>query len=106
MQAGQLRHQITIQQQSTSLVGGERVTTWTTVVQTWAAISPLSGREYLNAATVNANVSHRIVMRYQSGIGSAMRVQYGTRVFDIQSVLNIDERNREMHLLCLERLNA
>ncbi len=32
-----------------------------------------------------------------------MWVMYGERRFDIQSVINVNERNVELQLMCLER---
>ena len=47
-------------------------------------------------------MSHKIRMRYQAGITHKMRVAWGTRLFEIESVLNVGERNREIVLMCSE----
>ena len=41
-------------------------------------------------------------MRYLSGIVPKMRVKVGSRIFDILSIINVDERNRELQLMCRE----
>lgn len=49
-------------------------------------------------------VSHRIVMRYQKGIESNMRVKFGSRKFDIISPpINNYERNEELLMFAKER---
>lgn len=102
MRAGKLRHKIEIQSVSGSENDfGERVDEWTTDATVSAAIEPLRGSERLLAQQVQANVSHLIIMRYRA-VTSDQRVKFGSRIFDIQAVLNIDERNRETHLACAE----
>lgn len=106
MQAGQLRHSITIQKRTSTVSHGEQSTTWTDFVRAFASVQPLTGREALVSRQETADVSHKVIMRYQAGITPAMRVSYNGRFFDVQAVLNIDERNRELHLLCIENVNG
>jgi len=75
---------------------------WADVATIWASIEPLSGREFFAAQQVNAEVTTRIRTRYLAGIKSSMRVVYGSRIFDIQSIIDIEERHTEMHLMCKE----
>jgi len=51
---------------------------------------------------VNSEVTTRMRGRYLNGISSIMRVKYGTRIFSIVAVINIDERNREIEILAKE----
>jgi len=105
MNAGWLRHRITIQEgTSTRSASGAVVEGWVTHVAAWASIEPLRGQEYLAAKAQEAAVSVRIRMRYQAGITQAMRVLYGSRVFEIVSVINYLEKNKELQLMCKEIL--
>lgn len=106
MRAGALRHSVSIQRKimTTDSHGGP-VEAWDTVCTTNASIEPLQGREFIAAQAVNAETTGRIRMRYRSGIVPAMRVIFGTRVFNIQSVINPEERNRELILMVSEGLN-
>lgn len=103
MRAGQLRHRIVIQQlaEGRDSAGGI-AETWITFVTLPAAVEPLKGREYFQSDQLNAEVSHRIKVRYYPGILPKMRVSWGTRIFRVEAVLNIDERNREIQLMCTE----
>lgn len=76
--------------------------TWQDVATMWASVEPISGKEYIMLQNTNSELILRIRMRYIPGITNAMRVKYGERVFDIQSVINYKELNREMHLMCTE----
>lgn len=105
MEAGKLRHRITIQQRSSTQDSyGQPLVAWTDVATVWCAIDPLSGRELLAAEAVQSEITHKVVMRYRSGINAKMRVLYGSRIFDIQNVLDENERHRTLTLLCLEGL--
>lgn len=103
MNAGELRHPIVIQTRATTVdsYGGQE-TTWTNFASLFAAVEPLSGRELLNAQSFRSGVTTRIRSRYVPDVNAAMRVVYGSRVFEIAAVLNVNERGREMHLICSE----
>ena len=106
MQAGQLRKRLTIQKRSTVQDSyGQPSTSWSDVVTVWGAVEPLSGRELMAAEAVQSEITHQVIIRYIAGITSKMRVLYGTRIFDIQNVLDENERHRMLTLLCLEGLS-
>lgn len=103
MRAGWLRHRLTIQE----LVGsqnsyGEVVQTWSDVATIWGSIEPLRGKEYIEAATARASVDHRIRVRYRSDITPGKRIEYGSRTFEIVSVIDVLEKHKEMELMCKE----
>jgi SPP1 family predicted phage head-tail adaptor len=103
LKAGELRHQITIQQSTESQNDyGEATSSWSEFATVWASVQPISGREFFAAQAVQAQVSTRIKIRYLPDVTPKMRVLFGSRVFRIEAVLNIDERNRELHLMCVE----
>jgi SPP1 family predicted phage head-tail adaptor len=105
VKAGSLRHLVEIQnplERQTEY--GETETTWHRVATCDASITPLSAREFFAAQQVQADVSHRIVVRYVPCISPRMRVVFGCRVFHIESVLNTDERDVTLELLCKESL--
>ena len=105
MRIGKLRHRITIERVvETQDADGAVIETWSTYATIQASIEPISGREYFAAQSTQADVTHRIGIRYLSGIVPKMRVKYGSRIFDILSVINVNERNRELQLMCRESI--
>lgn len=103
MRAGDLRHRVTIQYAvETQNSYGEPVASWQDVATVWAAVEPLRGREYFDAQATQARVDHRIRIRYRAGITPRMRVLFGSRVFEIQAVIEPESRRRELHLMCEE----
>lgn len=109
MRAGRLRHRITIQQYVTGSpqqkATGEPDGAWSTYATVWASVEPVSGREPFLAQAHLAEVTTKIGLRYRSGITSAMRVSFDSRIFDIKAILNWEERNIELQLLCTEGVN-
>lgn len=102
---GNMRRQITIQQQAaTQNALGEEIPSWTTFATCWASIEPMNGRELLAAQQVQSQVNTRITIRYRDGVTPAMRILYKSRYFDIQSIQDIEERNRFLVLQCVERV--
>jgi SPP1 family predicted phage head-tail adaptor len=105
MRAGDLRHRIEIQTIGTTRgAAGEVVDTWTTEKTVWASVEPLKGGEMYAAKQINADTTHKIRLWYLHGLTPAKRILFGTRVFNIQQVLNVEERGIEHLLYCQEMI--
>ncbi|GAC1475657.1 MAG: hypothetical protein NVSMB9_28580 [Isosphaeraceae bacterium] len=108
MQAGKLRKRLTYRtpNDSTPDSYGQTIapaTAYTTVGTYWGEIRSPNGRELANAAQIKAVVSHVVTIRYQGSLPSPKgEFLYQTRIFQIASVVNVDERNRRVDLLCTE----
>lgn len=104
VRAGKLRHRITIQYKSSESPdsAGNPQPVWADEATVWGSVEPLSGREFFAAQQVNSEVTHRITMRYRSGMDPEKRIKFGTRYFGILAVLNREERNISLELLCVE----
>ena len=104
MRAGALRHLVTIESQAnTRSATGEVIPTWSTLVERWAEVRPLTGKEpYVAALQLQGEQMHRVRMRYDAALDAVttkMRIKFGSRYFDIQYKFNLDERDRELHLV-------
>jgi SPP1 family predicted phage head-tail adaptor len=108
MRSGTLRHRVTLQKPAAGDnrdAVGEPQTVWETVGTYWASVVPLSTGERHLAAQSRTYVTHRVTLRYSSelaAIDGSWRVVFGTRHLPIEGVRNIDERNREFELVCVE----
>lgn len=103
MRSGKLRHRLELQENTpTRNAVGEEVDSWATIEKFWGNIEPLAGTELLHAQQTAAEVSHRISRRYASGVTPGHRILHGERVFDINAVINVEERGRELLLFCKE----
>lgn len=103
MQAGKLRNYITIQQPAESQDSNlELITTWTTFATVWAEILPLIGREYWSSRQTVSEVTGKIRMRYISGLTTKMRITDGSKTYDTEAVIDIENRHAEIVLLVKE----
>lgn len=79
---------------------------WVPVAKRWATVEPVRGQERWAAQQVQAEVTHRIYMRYMPGVTPDMKIRFRGREFDIYFVRNIDERNEMLEILATERVNV
>lgn len=101
--ASRLRHRVTLQQPSETPDGAGGVTrTWQDVATLWAEIEALSANESVEAARLVSGITHRITLRYRSGVTAQMRVSFDGRVFNIRSVTNLLERDIILEVLAEE----
>ncbi|MEG6510095.1 phage head closure protein [Methyloligella sp. 2.7D] len=101
---GALRHRLSLQALSRVSDGGGGFTeSWEEVTQLWAAIRPVSGDEAPRAGRLEGRLSHVITLRYRDGVSPAMRFAHGLRVFEILSVVDVEERKTWLHCLCEEK---
>ena len=100
MQAGKLRHRVTIEQVSTAPNSfGEPVETWAPFVTVWASREDLSGRELFVAQQWRADVTTRFELRYVAGLTPAMRVIDNGPLYNIARVADKDGRGRTLTII-------
>lgn len=103
MKIGDLRHRIELQSYiDTTDVYGKPVRTWSTYATVWAQITPVSSNEQINGLQLNSNASHGVLIRYRPDVQPNHRILFGTRIFNIQGVRNLDEMKIATALVCLE----
>lgn len=84
IEAGKLRHRVRIEQYVDLLdsngeviqdpVTGEVSRAWVEVATVWAAIEPLSAREFIAAQATQSKTVARVVLRFRDGLNAAMRL--------------------------------
>lgn len=100
---GELRHRITIQKLNNSQNEyGEISEFWEDILNIRAGIYPISGKEFFAAETVNSEITHKVKIRYVEGLTPNMRINFNNRIFSIESIINFQEKNIELQLLCKE----
>lgn len=109
MRAGRIRQRVTIQDKTvTQNDFGEEVIVWVDYLTAWAAVEPLRGQEFAEQAMAGAELATRIVLRWPGAldIRPEMRALHGEHVYDVQQVIRVDERRREVQLVCREVIPA
>lgn len=103
MRSGQLRHRIDIQQKfvTRDAVGGESIVWQDFAAAIPAAVTPISGKDFIAIKSAQSEISIKFRIRYLSGINSAMRVSWlGNFYRIIGEPINMFARNRELDLMC------
>lgn len=103
MISGKLRHRITAERQVTTKdAAGQINDTWTVLFTRMADLEPVSGREYFNASGERAEITTQIRVRYDAATASLKpydRILHGSTAYDVMSVINVRERNRELLIM-------
>jgi SPP1 family predicted phage head-tail adaptor len=103
MKTTNLRNRITLQQKLiTKDPEGIPMETWQDTITIWAAVEPLRGREYFQAATVQSQNMTRFTTRYHKGITSEIRILYDNKPYDIQSIIDVNGRHQQLELMAKE----
>jgi SPP1 family predicted phage head-tail adaptor len=103
MKAGDLRERITVlAYRETKNAMGEMVPVYdTTFAEVWASVQGVTAREFLLSGQQQTEISHRVRMRFLTGLTQRMRIVWRGRTLEIISLL--EHANRSEHeLLCQE----
>jgi len=106
MSIGKLRHRLALEEPVNGPDGGGGASvTWQLVANLWGQVEPLRGTQSSFGEQLEAEVTHRITLRYRTGLTPRNRLTLGTRIFDIHVVMNKDERDQWLVCQCREVLN-
>jgi SPP1 family predicted phage head-tail adaptor len=105
---GQYRHLVSLVQPGTAPPDpdGGWGETWVPLTPpTWhCAIQAASARDLqrLSGGTISTTATHLVRGRYHPQLSAKARIQFGARVFDVQSVHDLDQRQIEVECICAE----
>ena len=112
MRAGFLRHRLEFQDKSVArdAYGAETIT-WGESFTVWGSVEPYLGREYLQAKQQQAEVSHRVRIRYRSGVKPTMRIKVDLDSRDafylqIMNVIEPFVHGTDLQLMCREEIEV
>ena len=102
MKAGQLDQRVTVErlQGGVDELGQPLPDTWAPLFTCWAAVEPLTGREYLAAQAAVSEVTAKIRMRFRPWMTAEDRVIHDGQVYGIEAVIDVHSSRRELHLMC------
>lgn len=105
--AGRLKHRIVIERlEKLTDEGGGTIEAWKPWANVWAAVDPMYGKEAEQAKATQAEITHKVVIRFLKGLTPDMRVRFkGDRIFNIEFIKNPREQNEQLELLCVEEVN-
>ena len=103
MRIGPLRHRLTIEEYEVlSNDIGVESRQWKTLETVWGSIEVLTGKEYISPLGTKEEISVKITVRYFKELNSKMRITFKDRIFKIEGIINPEERNIMLILLCSE----
>ena len=104
MDFSKMRHRITFLKPTGTYKNSmnENVPDYKEVRTVWAFVAPKTGREYDEAQKLRAETTYNVHTRYFADVTADMQIKYNNKIFKIESVLNIDERNEELHIVASE----
>jgi SPP1 family predicted phage head-tail adaptor len=103
--AGELRHLVSVEEKGVTRGSmGEVVEAWVEVDAIRCKIWAKSGKEAEETRKETGRVPVKFYARYTPGITTGHRLTFGSRIFDIITVVNVGELNRELEITAEERL--
>lgn len=106
MKSGELNKRIKLSQLITGSPArdefGTPNTSWEEVDTVWAAIEPLSGREFWAQQQIQSEITVKIRIRYRNDILVGMKGEYNSKTYRIKNIIDIKEEHRELNLMCSE----
>lgn len=101
--AGELRHRITVQRSTQVLDDyGQYYDDVETLGTFWAKVTPLTGREAVNAKELKATTSHQIYMCVSIPIKPSYQLIFEGRKFGIDSIVRVGEINTWYSIMATE----
>lgn len=108
MRAGELRNKATLQKigTTTNAFGEIEQGAYIDYKTVWCSINAVSGRETFLSNADFAKTTHKIRIRYLSGVDASMRLLYAGRVFSFIYTYDYAERRKEIEILATEVNNG
>ena len=103
MYIGDLRHRITIQKFTIGVnENGFETEDWQDYKTVWASVSNLTGKEYYQAAAIQAEKTVKFKVRYFEDIDTSMRIVFKDSKYNINSIDNREYTNKYLEIKALE----
>jgi len=103
MSIGEMKHRITFQKFVVNVdENGFEVEEWQDYKTVWASVSNLSGREYYQAATIQAEKTVKFTIRYLLGLTADLGIAFEDRQYNITSIDNIKYEDKYIEIKALE----
>jgi SPP1 family predicted phage head-tail adaptor len=100
---GSMRQSITIQSvANTTDSGGGRGVAWSTFQTVLAHVKQQSESSKYSQGVVDEKGAYTFTIRYVSGVTTTHRISYDSKLFNITSIINLDERNKYLVIKAVE----
>jgi SPP1 family predicted phage head-tail adaptor len=105
MRGQRLRHNVSIMKpvRTRTDLGESLEDSWLKIADCPAAVTPVSVADRMRADQPVSDITHRIRLWWFEGLTHTHRLVMDGRTFEIKGILNLDERNKVMELMCTEQ---
>ena len=83
---------------------GQTISTFNSYLFRFAKINPLTTRELLQAQQIHSEITTEVYLRYPLDLKPRDQIKYNNRIFEILGIINMDEANHFLRVLCKERV--
>lgn len=103
IQSGEFKERVELQNfvETKDKTGGP-TRAWSTAVTRWAKMEPARGQEKFEAQQMEARTDVVISIRYYADIDTTWRVKRGTKIYNIESIVNVGENDYVLELHCTQ----
>ena len=100
---GEMKHRITFQKLVVNVdENGFEVKEWQDYKTIWASVYNLSGREYYQAAAIQAEKTVKFTIRYLLDLTADLGIAFEDRQYNITSIDNIKYEDKYIEIKALE----
>lgn len=93
MNPGALDQRVRIETQVATADGyGGTSLAWSLVAEVWAMVRPVSGRERVAAAAIEAPAMYRFTLRRRTGLTEALRVVWNGQAYNVRFIADAGPR--------------
>ncbi len=77
---------------------------WNDTAEVWAKVTPLSARQLFFADQLQHRITHKFLLRFREDISVTIdkRFTWQERIFQIQGVIDVEERRCFLEVSCFE----
>ena len=72
------------------------------VCTVWGSLYPIRGIELYEIQKIQSKITHKCYVRYRQDIDTTCHIEYGGRVYSIETVLDVDLAHKMLEIQCVE----
>lgn len=75
------------------------------ITTVWGSLYPVRGMEFYEIQKVQAKITHKCYVRYNSQINENCFLKYNDQIYSIESVIDVDLDHKMLEIMCSEHIN-
>lgn len=104
MNPGKLNRKIEVLETDQASDGaGGYLDTFKTIKTVWGNVKSVNGRERIQARQAQAEISHKVTIRYNEIVNHSHILSFGGSKYNVQYIVDINDENKFLELAILRR---